>query len=85
MNSSVTKSFLEEFARLPAQVQRQARKQYLLWQRDPRHPSLHFKKVGKYWSARIDDNFRVVGRLRDGTLYWFALAPHTRYERLIND
>src|ERR1022692_4799110 len=23
-----------------------------LLRRDPRHPSLHFKKVGKFWSAR---------------------------------
>ena len=83
MNSSVTRSFREEFARLPAPTQRLARKNYRLWRRNPWHPSLHFKKVGAYWSVRIDQNFRAVGRIQGDTMYWFHVVAHDEYERLI--
>lgn len=80
MNSSVTRSFRQWFERLPADVQTQARKQFRLWRRDHGHPSLHFKKVGDYWSARVDRNHRVLGLEKDGRIYWFYIGPHDGYE-----
>jgi hypothetical protein len=71
------------FAALPAEVQMRARKAYSLWRDNPRHPSIHFKKVGKAWSARIDDNFRVLAKVVDDRVYWFWIGPHVEYERLI--
>ncbi len=85
MNSSVTRSFREEFARLPERVQAQARRNYRLWQRDPHHPSLHFKKVGEYWSVRVDHRHRAVGRLVGDQMYWFAIRAHDGYEQLLSD
>jgi len=38
---------------LPASVQKLASENYALLRRDPRHPSLQFKKVGNYWSVRV--------------------------------
>ncbi|HEY5891837.1 MAG TPA: hypothetical protein VIT91_01280 [Chthoniobacterales bacterium] len=83
MNSSVTASFRKDFARLPGRIQVLAREKYRLWQRDPRHPSLHFKKVGEYWSVRIDDNYRAIGRIFEGRMYWFRICAHDDYEGLI--
>ncbi|MBL9179463.1 MAG: hypothetical protein JNM65_15475 [Verrucomicrobiaceae bacterium] len=80
MNSSVTASFRQALAALPAQVQERARKQYRLWQSDHRHPSLHFKRVGSYWSARVDKNHRVLGLEQEGRIYWFWIGPHDEYE-----
>jgi hypothetical protein len=85
MNSATTRSFREQFAKLPEAVQRQARKQFRLWTGNPHHPSLHFKKVNEYWSVRINDDFRAVARLHEGTYYWFLIVPHRRYEREINN
>ena len=45
MKSRTTRQFRELFARLPAHVQQQAREAYRLFQADPHHPGLHFKKV----------------------------------------
>jgi hypothetical protein len=72
------------FAALPPEVQRRTRKAYGLWRENPRHPSLHFKKVGKVWSARVDDNFRVLAQVKGDTTYWFWVGPHVEYERLIS-
>ena len=40
---------------------------------NPRHPSLHFKKVGGYWSVRVGLHYRALGtEVEDGVP---ALAP----------
>ncbi|TAF57662.1 MAG: hypothetical protein EAZ60_06270 [Oscillatoriales cyanobacterium] len=55
MKSSVTKSFRTRLESLPASVQEQADKAYALWQDDPYHPSLQFKRVSQkqpIYSAR---------------------------------
>ena len=33
---------------------------YQLLKTDPRHPSLHFKKVGRYWSVRVGIRHRAL-------------------------
>ena len=60
MISSTTKSFRSRFLGLPPEVRRLARKNFKLWLRDSRHPSLHFKKVGDFWSARIGDSLAIA-------------------------
>ncbi|WP_435749603.1 hypothetical protein [Thauera sp. AutoDN2] len=50
---------------------------------NPAHPSLHFKKVGKYRSARVGLKFRALGvELEDGVL-WFWIGSHAEYDRLL--
>ena len=83
MRSSITKTFRAEFERLPEPVRRAAVKNYRLWIREPRHPSLHFKRVGAYWSVRVGGGYRALGREKDGCLYWFWIGDHRTYERLI--
>jgi len=83
MNSSVTRSFRALFAQLPAEIQALARKNFALWQRDPHHPSLQFKKIKGRWSVRVGRDYRAVGLMRQGRLYWYWVGPHDEYERLI--
>ncbi len=52
---------------------------------DPKHPSLHFKKVGHFWSARVGLRYRSVGvELPDGVL-WFWIGSHAEYDALVSD
>ncbi len=83
MNSSVAPEFWEHFNRLPAATQARAQKQYHLWLQNHLHPSLHFKKVGKFWSVRVDDNHRTLGLETDGTILWFFIGRHDQYENKI--
>ncbi|MDB6030122.1 MAG: hypothetical protein JWM16_460 [Verrucomicrobiales bacterium] len=85
MNSSTTSRFREAFAVLPAEVQDRVRKAYRLWRKNPQHPSLHFKKVGKVWSARIDNRHRALAHVVGDTVFWFWVGPHDEYERMIRD
>lgn len=45
MKSQATSKFWKLYARLPLRVQRQARRAYPKWKENPRHPSVHFKRV----------------------------------------
>jgi hypothetical protein len=82
MKSSANARFWQAFAALPPEIQRLARKNFRLWKENPRHGSLHFKKVGPVWSVRVGDDFRALAQLRDGTFFWFWIGSHAEYDRL---
>jgi hypothetical protein len=77
------KRFWRAFAALPEDVQKLARDNFELLKSNPQHPSLHFKRVGKYWSARIGLSYRVLGQDSPLGIVWFWIGPHEEYERLI--
>lgn len=83
MKSSTSAAFRKQLAALPPEVQRQARKQFRLWLQDHGHPSLHFKRVGPYWSVRVDRNHRALGVESDGTIVWFFIGRHDGYEKML--
>ncbi len=68
---------------LPLHVRALADKAFALLKTDPRHASLHFKKVGVFWSARVGIHYRAVGvDLSDGVL-WFWIGSHADYDKLV--
>ena len=83
MNSRATRAFWTRYHGLPPDVRALADKAYRFWQQDHWHPSLHFKKVGAYWVARVSDDYRALGIESGGTVAWFWIGPHKEYERLI--
>ncbi len=76
-------SFWERYHTLPNAVQELADKNFDLLKSNSRHPSLHLKKVGKYWSVRIGQKYRAVAVEFEGALLWFWIGAHDEYERLI--
>ena len=86
MKSRTTVKFRQAFAKLPAEVQKQARTAYRLFKKNPSHPSLRFKKVHQklpIYSARITRDYRAVGQLDGETVVWFWIGSHTDYEKLL--
>ncbi len=78
-----TPEFWERFYALPNPVQQLARKNFELLKNNQAHPSLHFKKVGDFWSARVGRNHRVLA-LEDGNDFiWVWIGHHDEYDRLI--
>ena len=78
-----TAEFWRLYARLPQVQRRDARKAYRVWQRNPLHGPLHFKKVGKVWSVRVGRGYRALGLLKGDTMHWFWIGPHDEYERIL--
>ena len=60
-----------------------ADKNYTLLKSDPRHPSLQFKKVGRFWSVRVGTRYRALAVESDGNLIWFWIGSHADYDALI--
>lgn len=46
-------SFWTCYEKLPAEVKKLADKNYEVLKSNPEHPSLHFKRIGKYRSVRV--------------------------------
>lgn len=80
-----TARFWEYFEQLPEPVQRISKEKFDLLKADPRHPSLHFRKVGKLWSVRAGLNHRVFA-VEDGKDFiWVWIGIHDDYERMIRE
>jgi mRNA-degrading endonuclease RelE of RelBE toxin-antitoxin system len=72
------------YEKLPATIQELADKNFELLKIDPKHPSLHLKKAGKYWSARVGMKYRVLGvEIREGML-WFWIGTHAEYDKMLD-
>jgi hypothetical protein len=80
-----SKRFRELFRNLPPDVKRQAYAAYRLFVRNPRHPSLHFKKLhGKLYSVRVGSNYRALGVMENSELIiWIWIGSHAEYDYLI--
>jgi hypothetical protein len=71
------------YERLPEEIQRLADQNFEILKTSPRHPSLHFKKVGRFWSARVGRQYRAVAVEAEDGLLWFWIGVHADYEKLI--
>jgi hypothetical protein len=60
-----SRKFWQFYHQLPKDIQELADRNYELLKRDPYHPSLHFKQVGRFWSARIGIHYRALA-VEDG-------------------
>nr|WP_249798029.1 hypothetical protein [Bradyrhizobium zhengyangense] len=68
---------------MPANVQRLADANFRLLKSDPNHPSLQFKRVGRYWSARVGLRYRALAVEANGDYVWFWIGSHADYDRLV--
>jgi hypothetical protein len=75
--------FWDCYRKLPEDVRRLADESWRLLRRDPKHPSLHFKKIGRFWSARVGLHFRALAVEHEDTLVWFWVGSHAQYDRLV--
>ncbi|MEZ4590811.1 MAG: hypothetical protein R3D55_06670 [Chloroflexota bacterium] len=78
-----TPQFWERFAGLPEPIQKLARKNFELLKQNPRHPSLHFKKVNQFWSARVGSNYRALAVADGDDFIWVWIGSHSDYDQLL--
>jgi hypothetical protein len=84
MNHFASLGFWRCYNALPADIQELADKNFALLQADPNHPSLHFKKVGRFRSARVGLQHRALAVEAEDGLLWFWIGNHSEYDRMIN-
>lgn len=71
------------YRELPTGVQELADRNFELLKADPLHPSLHFKRIGKYRSVRVGLHYRALAiEVPDGLL-WIWIGSHADYDKLV--
>jgi hypothetical protein len=60
MKHYASRTFWDAYGKLPEQVRALADKNYGLLKQNPLHPSLQFKKVGRFWSVRVGLRYRAL-------------------------
>ena len=83
MKHFASPQFWFHYRALPAEVQQLADRCFALMKADPRHPSIHLKHVGKFWSARVGLHYRAVGVDDEVDISWFWIGSHAEYDKLI--
>ncbi len=76
--------FWRYFGELPDHVQRLARRNFNRLKDDPRYASLHFKKVGVYWSVRVGRSHRAIAYEDGEDFVWVWIGTHAEYDRMIS-
>ena len=78
-----TPEFWEHFYLLPAYIKRIAERNFDMLKLDTSHPSLHFEKVGRFWSARVGLAYRALAVEDGGDFIWVWIGRHDEYDRMI--
>nr|WP_291934152.1 hypothetical protein [Accumulibacter sp.] len=71
MNHYASPTFWSAHRALPAEIQALADRCFALLKADPRHPSIQFKKVGRFWSARVGPHYRGLSVEVADRVLWF--------------
>jgi len=83
MRHFTTPAFWECYDRHPPSIKGLADKNFELLKADPEHPSLYFKKKGRYWSVRIGIRYRALAVEIEEGLLWFWIGTHSEYDQLV--
>ena len=85
MISRTRPSFWRAYATLDPRLREASRRAYRLFEENPNHPSLRFKKLGGYehvWSVRINEQYRAVGEREGDTVIWVWIGSHNDFDKL---
>ena len=83
MPYSASGKFWLAYRALPSAVRETADKNFALLKNDPRHPSLRLKRIGRFWSVRVGEDYRSLGVDIEGGILRFWIGSHSEYEKLI--
>ena len=84
MNHYASPSFWTSYRALPVRIRAIADKNFALLKENPHHPSLHLKKIGRYWSVRVGRHYRALAVEVEDGLLWFWVGSHADYDKLVN-
>ena len=75
-----TPEFQKRYRELPSSIQKKAERRERFFRQNPFHPSLKTEKLKpkekEYWSFRIDRDYRIIFRFRNGNKIIFITCGH---------
>ncbi len=82
MRHFASPAFWRAYAKLPRSVRTLADRNFALLKENPRHPSLHLKKLGRFRSVRVGLHYRALAVEVEDGLVWFWIGSHTAYNSM---
>ncbi len=85
IESKTTREFWRLFDELPIEIQSDAKRAYRLFDTNPAHPGLHFKKLegeDNIYSIRIGLGYRALAVMKGNRVIWYWIGSHSDYDRL---
>jgi len=85
--SKVRPSFWRAYASLSPEVKARARLAWKIFERDPSHPSLRYKKLqarDDLWSVRVGQQYRAVGVRSGNVIQWIWIGTHNEFDTLFS-
>jgi hypothetical protein len=85
MQSRTTRQFRRLLSGLPLAIQRDAKRAYRLFEENPAHPGLQFKKLegDDIYSARIGLDYRALAVVSKDRAVWYWIGSHSSYDRMV--
>ena len=83
MRHLASPKFWAAYRALPQPVRALADKNFALLKADPDHPSLHFKRIGQFFSVRVGLRYRALALPVDEGMLWFWIGTHADYDSLL--
>ena len=80
MRHRATRRFWQAYHALPQPARAIADKNFQLLKADLRHPSLHFKRIGRTYSVRVGLDYRALALVRGDEAVWFWIGTHADYD-----
>ncbi|MBI5527847.1 MAG: hypothetical protein HY897_16070 [Deltaproteobacteria bacterium] len=77
--------FHRDYQHLPRPIQDAVDRQLEQLLSNPRHPSLHFKRMqgtAKYWEVRVTRKYRIVLEVLEDTYLLYRVGTHDILDRL---
>jgi hypothetical protein len=68
---------------LPTETRELADRNYEILKSNPKHGSLHFKKIGVLWAVRVGLHYRALATEAGDDLVWFWIGTHAEYDKLV--
>lgn len=84
MRHRASQRFWACYELLPPETRQLADENFKLLKSDEGHPSLRYKKIGRFRSVRVGLHYRALAVEADGDLVWFWIGHHAEYDRLIS-
>ena len=84
MKHFTSPSFWNNYNNLSKNIQKLSDEKFSLLKENTKHPSLHFKKINKYYSVRINTSYRSLGVVVETGILWVWIGNHDDYDKIIN-
>jgi hypothetical protein len=76
-----SREFWALYGKLRPDIRELADKAYGLLKANPRHASLHLKRIDELWAVRVGQHYRAIGIDAPGGIQWIWIGSHADYDK----